>query len=64
MIAKKKKGLKNGRKFDDFPSWPPPPRHGMCQKVYTGKVFTDQILLKSAKISMRARLRQNSVNDR
>ena len=38
-------------------------RHGICQKVYTGKVFKDQILPKSTKISMNARSQQNSVND-
>ena len=38
-------------------------RHGICQKVYTGKVVKDQILPKSAEISMNARLRQHSVND-
>ena len=38
-------------------------RHGICQKVYTCKVFKDQILPKSAEISMNARLGQNSVND-
>ena len=38
-------------------------RHGICHKVYTGKVFKDQILPKSALISMNAKLRQNWVNN-
>ena len=37
--------------------------HGICQIAYTDEVFKDQILPKSAKISMSARLQQNSVND-
>ena len=38
------------------------PRHGICQKVYTGKDFKDQILPKCAWNSMNTRLQQNSVN--
>ena len=38
-------------------------RQGIGQKVYTGKVFKDQILPKSASISSNTRSQQNSVND-
>ena len=43
--------------------WDPPHRHGIGQKVYTGEAFKDQILPKSAQISLNARSQQNSVND-
>ena len=49
--------------FTDWTGNKAPCRHGICQKVYAGQVFKDQILLKSVQISMNARLRQNSVND-
>ena len=38
-------------------------RHGICQKAYTGEAFKDQILPKSAQISLNARSWQNSVNN-
>ena len=38
-------------------------RHGICQKAYTGEVFKDQILPKSALISINAKSRPNSAND-